>query len=991
MACGVIAWLIVVYLAAAAGDVSDTCQKAFQYFVVDGPESVVALTTAAACANANITVTWRGDVTIRQQIVVGRWTALRMSGAAPSSVMRGEGGHRLMRVSARADVTLDSMHLTNGNYSSGGAVLVESNGRLTLQSCLLSNNTGSSNGGAISNTGGVVVARGSTFIDNYADGSHGNGGAISHQHGNTILLNSTFRTNTASFGGAIDIGGRGTAIVRASTFSGNRATTLGGAVYADIDMSFSNSTFTDNVAGRTGGGLYVQGGKLTMADSDLINNRAGGGAAIAIIIGILNVTNSKFIGNAAGAQAGHGGGILLISKTQTTSLSSSASSLLPSVTTSSTSRSSTTSSTSYVTVTMAGVPFRTLIGQLLNCTFDGNTAALGGAIAIHQELHNFNVSQCVFSHNSALAGGGGAILQAGDYDTLTIAVADSDFEGNSAHCCYAGGIHTGVGSSCLDANSGFNANWPCCGTGTYSGTDAVGPACVACTADTVNCTAVGATLPTLPLSPGHWRENDTMIPGIIRACPNRQACVGGTGATSIGVWTQEAGVWSLGWSSDAYCAAGYRGPYCAVCADGYAAVTGYKCVECTAGIVGAVVVGMVVLFAVVALGLWVLVAAASGLGEGADATSTFAAASGTLKLARACLIIARHLRTPVIVMQILTQFVSITGVALPLQYLDFLQVMDLISLDLRWLTSPGCVLHLSFYQRLLLTTLVPLGIAGVILAPRAYRRCRPRSAGAKLQRVCEQDLHVLLVFAFLVYSGVSLTIFQTFACDYLEYDGPDGTWYLRADYTIQCRTPEHTAYVTYAAIMLLVYPLGIPAIFAWMIRLGAADVRERSALASATSFLRKPYSPQTSYWECAECLRRLLLAGLLVFIMPGTAGQTAVACVFASLAGVVYESVRPHEERGEESLYRLGYSIIAASMFTSLLIQVKYVDEYSQNAIGNLLIALNVILLVAAFTQAFLVYRKVKTTAGPIRQNSWLGLRKRDTLHPPEVEPAPTS
>eukprot|EP00611_Tribonema_gayanum_P012872 TRINITY_DN2356_c0_g1_i5.p1 TRINITY_DN2356_c0_g1~~TRINITY_DN2356_c0_g1_i5.p1 ORF type:complete len:483 (-),score=63.60 TRINITY_DN2356_c0_g1_i5:41-1489(-) len=482
-----------------------------------------------------------------------------------------------------------------------------------------------------------------------------------------------------------------------------------------------------------------------------------------------------------------------------------------------------------------------------------------------------------------------------------------------------------------------------------------------------------------------------MIPSIIRACPNRQACEGGTGVSSTGSWTQESGVWRPGWSSDAYCAAGHQGPYCAVCAYSYAAVTGYKCVECTAGIVGAVVVGVVVLFAVVALGLWVLFAAASGLGEGADATSTFAAASGTLKLARAVLIVARHLRTPVIVMQILTQFVSITGVALPLQYLDFLQVMDLISLDLRWLTSPGCVLHLSFYQRLLLTTLAPLGIAGVILAPRTYRWLRPRSASAKLQRVCEKDMNVLLVFAFLVYSGVSLTIFQTFACDYLEYDGPDGTWYLRADYTIQCRTPEHTTYVTYAAIMLLVYPLGIPALFAWMIRLGAAKSRERSALALATSFLRKPYKPRASYWECVECLRRLLLAGLLVFILPGTAGQTAVACVFAVFAGVVYESVQPHQAMGEESLYRLGYSIIAASMFTSLLIQVEYVDEYSQNAIGKLLIALNVILLVSAVTQAFLVYRKVRTTAGPVHQHSWFGLRRRDTPHLREVDPAPTS
>ncbi|KAG5179385.1 hypothetical protein JKP88DRAFT_247399 [Tribonema minus] len=903
MACAVIAWLIGIVLTVAAGYVPTKCLLAPQTMVVDGPASAGALTTAAACANATIDVTWRGDVTIRQQIVVGNGTTMRMSGAASSSVMRGHlrGSNRLMVVSRGADVTLDSMHLTNVNYSRGGAVLVGENGRLTLQSCFLSNNTGFVSGGAISSTGGVVVARGSTFINNYVDdGDYSSGGAIDLSDGTLILLYSTFVNNTAYYGGGISVD---TAIVRASTFSAS-----GGAVYADGDAFFRDSFFADNVAGRTGGGLYVHIGKLTIADSSLINNKA-------------------------------------------------------------------------------------VIGQLLNCTFEGNTAAFGGAIAIQWELHNFNVSQCVFSDNSAWAGGGGAILQVGEYDTLTIDVnADSSFEGNSAHCCYAGGIHIGVGSSCVDADSGYGTNWPCCGAGTYIRTDAIGPACVPCTADTVDCTAVGATLLTLPLSPGYWRENDAMVPSIIRACPNRQACVGGTGVSD---WTQEAGVWRLspGWSADAYCATGYQGPYCAVRADGYAAVTGYKCVECTSGIVGAVVVGMVVLFAVVGLGLWVLFAAASGLGEGADATSTFAAASGTLKLAQACVIVARHLRTPVIVMQILTQFVSITGVALPLQYLDFLQVMDLISLDLRWLTSPECVLHLSFYQRLLLTTLVPLGIAGVIFAPRAYRWCRPRSVGAKLQRVCEQDLHVLLVFAFLVYSGVSLTIFQTFACDNLEYDGPDGTWYLRADYRIQCRTPEHAAYGIYAAVMLLVYPLGIPAAFAWMIRLGAADVRERSALTAATSFLRKPYSSHASYWECAECLRRLLLAGLLVFIMPGEAGQTAMACVFAVFAGMVYESVRPHEETGEEWLYRLGYGIIAASMLTSLLIQVKYVDEYSQDAIGKLLIALNVILLVAAFTQAFLVYRKVKTTAGPwaIRQNSWLGLRRRETPHLQEVEPAPTS
>lgn len=43
-------------------------------------------------------------------------------------------------------------------------------------------------------------------------------------------------------------------------------------------------------------------------------------------------------------------------------------------------------------------------------------------------------------------------------------------------------------------------------------------------------------------------------------------------------------------------------------------------------------------------------------------------------------------------------------------------------------------------------------------------------------------------------------VFETFACDYLEFLGES---FLRADYSTQCGTAEHRLYQAYAAVMIL--------------------------------------------------------------------------------------------------------------------------------------------------------------------------------------------
>eukprot|EP00611_Tribonema_gayanum_P017500 TRINITY_DN3019_c0_g1_i1.p1 TRINITY_DN3019_c0_g1~~TRINITY_DN3019_c0_g1_i1.p1 ORF type:complete len:453 (+),score=56.01 TRINITY_DN3019_c0_g1_i1:119-1477(+) len=412
----------------------------------------------------------------------------------------------------------------------------------------------------------------------------------------------------------------------------------------------------------------------------------------------------------------------------------------------------------------------------------------------------------------------------------------------------------------------------------------------------------------------------------------------------------------------------FCGADCAVCSDNYAALIGYRCVECTdTAVAAAFVVVALVTIGVVFLA-WVMASTVVGTHRASGDASHAKATNIGSRIARSALELMRRLRVPIIVLQVLTQYVSITGANLPLAYTQFLERVSLFALDVRWLTSPGCAMNVNFYGRLLIATLAPLAIIALMFLPRldlvarAQLERAPRQSHTTLRRLTKEDLNAAFGFTFLIFAGVSTTIFQTFACDELQYIGRS---YLRADYSIECYTPEHTAYHIFAGVMVLVYPIGIPALYMgtlWRCFVTHRDRAQTSQLAKASSFLWRPYQADAYYWEVVECLRRLMLTGLLVFIMPGTPGQSAVACVFAFFTAVIYESMRPHGEKSDTWLYRLGYSIVFISYFLSLLMQASYTGERSVNFIGNLLIALNVtvLLLLVALGQALLTLTSVR-------------------------------
>lgn len=212
-------------------------------------------------------------------------------------------------------LTLTNSSIVNNTArSSGGGGILNTSGRLTLTNSTVANNTAIS-GGGIENMSGPLVLTGSTISGNSP-------GGIANYYGIASLTDSVISSNTAPR----DAGGiynKGIMTLTRCTIAGNTAIISdfyghGGGIYNWGTLTLASSTVWGNaVSGSattsgSGGGIYnSDGASLTLTDSTISDNRAGGdygsGGGVASGGG-LTLTNTTVSGNTTGSH-GVGGGI----------------------------------------------------------------------------------------------------------------------------------------------------------------------------------------------------------------------------------------------------------------------------------------------------------------------------------------------------------------------------------------------------------------------------------------------------------------------------------------------------------------------------------------------------------------------------------------------------------------------------------------------------------------------------------------------------------
>ncbi|MAT06226.1 MAG: hypothetical protein CL424_14405 [Acidimicrobiaceae bacterium] len=231
---------------------------------------------------------------------------------------------RAFDVSADGTLVVSGLTIVNGYamggedpvVGSGGAIANAGSTTVQLVSFVGNRAEGpAASGGAILNTGDLTV-RFSTFEANRATRA---GGAIEANGGTTTIVRSSFTANTTGpepgNGGAFHLTGAGEVEVSGSTFDANTATAEGGALWNSADgmMSITRSTVTGNTASgaeadQGGGGVYNDGGDLSIVGGTLFGNtadgEAGSGGGVLNNAGTVEITATDIIGNSANRAGG---------------------------------------------------------------------------------------------------------------------------------------------------------------------------------------------------------------------------------------------------------------------------------------------------------------------------------------------------------------------------------------------------------------------------------------------------------------------------------------------------------------------------------------------------------------------------------------------------------------------------------------------------------------------------------------------------------------
>lgn len=227
-----------------------------------------------------------------------------------------------------------------------------------------------------------------------------------------------------------------------------------------------------------------------------------------------------------------------------------------------------------------------------------------------------------------------------------------------------------------------------------------------------------------------------------------------------------------------------------------------------------------------------------------------------------------------------------------------------------------------------------------------------------------------LLMTHLVLSVTSAATFQVFVCDDFDAGDKGEISVLRVERTVRCDSLLWKRLSVYAAFMILVYPVGIPLLYALLLFTHSTQLNPkhittpllnsrspslrrlmgtsfRQAVESSTAhqkrisdtraskineglfanilafrFLWADYRCAWYWWELVECARRLFLTCVLALISPGTTAQIACGFVVSNVFSMGVMTVKPFLYRDDNLLVTIAQLCTSVSMFIALSLKV---------------------------------------------------------------------
>jgi predicted outer membrane repeat protein len=321
-----------------------------------------------------------------------------------------------------------------------------------------------------------------------------------------------------------------------------------------------------------------------------------------------------------------------------------------------------------------------------------------------------------------------------------------------------------------------------CGLGTYS----FYPTDTQCNICPEHASCPG--LNVVDVDSGYWRVD--MTSANVLECPQQDLCLGGTNTST-------------------QCSTGSSGPYCSVCNEGYTPNRSGVCYSCDDSATVAEQLVSTILFVVVILVVALVIKFRKKLIR--YSTKTLNKVLKNRKF--------RTLRVKVKIIisfcQIVYQLGPALNIVFPNIFLAYLNYYSIFQLNLLLIPNVNCVVKANYYDELVVSTISPfvffIIVACIIqlLVIRA-RRLNERNPSYTSDKATRDTITAAFLISYFVLIGVSTQVFRVFQCETFD----NGESYLVADYSINCDAPNRSFYLAYGAMMILVYPIGIPLVYA---------------------------------------------------------------------------------------------------------------------------------------------------------------------------------
>jgi len=482
---------------------------------------------------------------------------------------------------------------------------------------------------------------------------------------------------------------------------------------------------------------------------------------------------------------------------------------------------------------------------------------------------------------------------------------------------------------------------------------------------------------------GYWRvdgESDTIL-----ECPVPAACVGAS-SSSYG---------------DNLCRTGHEGPYCSVCEDGYFMEYNGLCKECTGESLTNSYI-LLSLISVMGVGLVILLIKSTcdlARKEGERATrshsifdqferATINIATRTIDKARSVRksftssfssetldleeeeekksrshtnqLVLVKIKIAFVFFQVILLFQEVYIINYPSPYIDFLSFFSFIELDLFSVAKMECAISGGFFSKLIFSTCIPIGISFFLFVGWIFSSFKFERETRQFKIIENTLINLFIIMTYVLFPSLCATIFSSFICE--EFD--DGSSFLRADYSVDCDSSEYSSIFGLAAMMILVYPIGIPSMYLLMLwrnqekldpqkfftemGLGEAVVkRERNV--NHLKFLFDAFLPQYWWTEVMECVRKLLLTGFMVFFYEGSGLQIFTSMLVSGFFFAIYSKIEPYLMPSNNTFAIFVHFQIAFTLACTLLLRVnenlsneeKDQMQFNTNSISTALVISN--------------------------------------------------